>query len=158
MPIQIRQARLADAKPISLLLNAYAAKGLMLSRDTESVIVSIRNFIVAEKDGELAGCCAMAFFSEEMAEIRSLVVHEEFQRQGIGRKLVEACEKILRDEGIKTVFALTLQGVFFEKLDYQQVEKTRFPQKIWRDCLNCPKLMACDEIAVQKELVQPLSW
>jgi amino-acid N-acetyltransferase len=37
-------------------------------------------------------------------------------------------------------------------MGYSEIEKEYFPQKIWRDCTNCPKLMACDEIAMVKKL------
>jgi amino-acid N-acetyltransferase len=32
------------------------------------------------------------------------------------------------------------------------VPKETFPLKVWADCRNCPKLHACDEIAVAREL------
>lgn len=151
--IIVRSARLPEAKAISGLIAEYAARGIMLPRAPESIIEEIRNFFVAIVDNEIVGCCAVAFFTEELAEIRSLVVKESFQRKGIGRELVLRTEQELREEGIRRSFALTLQNSFFEKVGYHRVEKTRYPQKIWKDCLNCPKIMQCDEIAVEKDLV-----
>jgi hypothetical protein len=38
--------------------------------------------------------------------------------------------------GIYDVFALTLQPAFFAALDYQRVDRARYPEKIGRDCLD----------------------
>ena len=150
--INIRYAKLTDARAISDLINEYAKKGIMLSKPLETVIEGIRNFFVAEEGSEIIGCCAVAFFTEELAEIRSIAVQEKHQKNGIGKLLVAKAEEILKYEGIKSVFALTYQEEFFTKLGYTKVDKTKFPQKIWRDCLACAKIMQCDEIAMEKIL------
>jgi amino-acid N-acetyltransferase len=71
---------------------------------------------------------------------------------GIGRLLVEKAESVLREEGVEEVFVLTLSREFFSRVGYSEIKKEYFPQKIWRDCTHCPKLMACDEIAMVKTL------
>ncbi|MDR2055853.1 MAG: hypothetical protein LBQ10_08315, partial [Desulfovibrio sp.] len=40
------------------------------------------------------------------------------------------------------------QEAFFINLGFTVVEKDVLPQKIWADCVNCPKYPDCDEIAV----------
>lgn len=150
--ILIRNARISDAQGVSALIDLFARKGLMLPKPVDTIIEGIRNFIIALNKDEIIGCCAIAFFSQEIAEVRSLAVREDFQKRGIGRLLVEKAEEILREEGIKTAFALTYSDLFFENLGYSRVDKMKFPQKIWRDCMGCPKLVQCDEIAMEKEL------
>jgi amino-acid N-acetyltransferase len=150
--IEVRSAHLSDAKQISRLINTFAARDIMLPREEEAIIERIRSFVVAVMGDTVVGCCAVAFFTAELAEIRSLAVDSDFQSKGIGRLLVSKAEEILRSEGVKQAFALTLRADFFHHIGYEIVEKTRFPQKIWRDCLNCPKIMRCDEIAVAKNL------
>jgi amino-acid N-acetyltransferase len=124
----------------------------MLERSVEKIIENIRNFIVACDEDKLVGCCALSFFTEELAEIRSLAVCDTYRKKGTGSLLVKKAEDICRDEGVKFIFALTLSKDFFIRLGYKVVNKDIFPQKIWRDCTNCPKIMACDEIAVRKTL------
>jgi amino-acid N-acetyltransferase len=148
----IRVARLSDASKIVSLINNYSRHNLMLARTNESVIKEIRNFIIAEMDGKITGCCAVSFFSIDLAEIRSLAVDEHYKGMGIGRSLISYAEKILKEEGIKHAFVLTLMEEFFLKLGYRKINKTKFPQKIWRDCLSCPKIMKCDETAMEKSL------
>ena len=49
----------ADVMKIYHLLNIYAAEHLLLSRDAEDILEKIRNFRIAEVDGEFAGCAAL---------------------------------------------------------------------------------------------------
>ncbi|NHQ59473.1 N-acetyltransferase [Chlorobium sp. BLA1] len=148
----VRYARLADAGAISAITAEYARKGIMLERSDENIIENIRNFFVAEYNGEVIGCCAIAFYTQKLAEIRSLAVFNRFTMKGIGRLLVEKAETVLREEGVTEVFVLTLNRNFFGRIGYSEIRKEYFPQKIWRDCTHCPKLMACDEIAMVKKL------
>ncbi len=150
--ITIRTARLSDAAAIEGISSLYAEKGFILKRTPENIIENIRNFFVAEQNGMIIGSCAISFFTLYLAEIRTLAVVDTFKRQGVGTMLVGKAEEVLHEEGVKTVFVLTLSPGFFLSLGYREVEKETFPQKIWRDCTNCPKLMACDEIAMIKEL------
>ncbi len=148
----VRNARLADASAISKITEGYAGTGIMLKRPVENIIEHIRDFFVADYQGRVIGCCAIAFYTVKLAEIRSLAVLDEFRGKSIGRLLVEKAEAVLTEEGVKEVFVLTLNPGFFGKMGYKQIDKEYFPQKIWRDCTNCPKLMACDEIAMVKKL------
>jgi amino-acid N-acetyltransferase len=148
----VRYARLADAGAISAITAEYARQGSMLERTDENIIENIRNFFVAEYNGVVIGCCAITFYTLKLAEIRSLAVFNRYKRKGIGRLLVEKAESVLREEGVKEVFVLTLSRDFFGQVGYSEIKKEYFPQKIWRDCTHCPKLMACDEIAMVKKL------
>jgi amino-acid N-acetyltransferase len=43
---------------------------------------------------------------------------------------------------------LTYQTVFFAKLGFVECSKDRLPQKVWKDCVLCPKFPDCDETAM----------
>jgi amino-acid N-acetyltransferase len=75
-------------------------------------------------------------------------VEESWQKKGGGRRLVEACLDEAEYLGIGRVFALTYVPEFFNKMGFQEVEKSTLPHKVWADCLNCPKFPDCDENAV----------
>ena len=95
---------------------------------------------------------ALRIYNEGLAEICSLAVHDAAHGMGIGRSLVEQLVENGRELGLNMVFALTLQEIFFHRLGFKTVPKETFPLKVWADCRNCPKLPACDEIAVAREL------
>jgi amino-acid N-acetyltransferase len=44
---------------------------------------------------------------------------------------------------------------FFSHLGFTIAQREELPDKIYKDCMNCPKLHACDEVAmVRGELPQ----
>jgi amino-acid N-acetyltransferase len=81
-----------------------------------------------------------------------LAVLPEFQGQGIGRQLVDACVVEARELGIKTVFTLTLEPTFFTKCGFRRVERDTLSIKVWQECYRCPKFSKCDEIAMIRTL------
>ena len=88
--VTIRPAVVADAKPIMSLVNELAMRQVMLPRSPASVIENIRDFVVAEVDGQFAGCGALAVTWTDIAEVRSLAVAPAMQKHGIGKLLVDA--------------------------------------------------------------------
>ncbi|NLW81654.1 MAG: N-acetyltransferase [Desulfovibrionales bacterium] len=151
---ELRKATIADVKPIHKLLMDCASKRLLLPRSFNDLYSHLRDFIVAvDRDtGVVAGCCALTITWEALAEVRSLVVDESFQGQGLGRRLVEFCVSDALTFGIYKVFTLTYQVPFFQKLGFVEVSKDVLPQKVWADCLKCPQFPECDEVAMMIEL------
>lgn len=148
----IRKAILQDARQIHKLLLNYAKDGLVLPRSLMEIFEAIRDFYVFVEGDRVVGAAALNICWEDLAEVRSLVVHEEFGGRGIGKLLVEACISEARQLGIGRIFALTYQQVFFEKLGFTVIEKSELPQKIWGDCIKCAKFPECDEIALSMTL------
>ena len=144
----IRKARIPDAKAIHKLLITYAQQELMLPRSLPDIYERIRSFYVYEVAGEILGTVSLHVCWEDLAEVRSLAVVQTQVKKGVGRQLVQACIEEARDLGLKKVFALTYQPVFFEKMGFQYIEKAQLPQKIWSDCVKCTKFPDCDEIAM----------
>lgn len=150
--IVIRKARMQDIPALLKLINAFASRGIMLPRTEFDLAESIRDFTVAEVDGELAGCGALHCYTPRAAEVRSLAVAPEYQKLGIGARLVEALEVEARGFDLQALFAFTYVEGFFRKLGYRVVDRGELPLKAWKDCLKCPKFNACDEIAMLKPL------
>jgi amino-acid N-acetyltransferase len=150
---EVRDALITDAVQIHQLLLNYAGEGLLLPRSLPEIYQSIREFVVAEKDGVITGVCSLHIWWEDLAEVRSLAVRKGMEKQGIGKKLVAACLDEARTLGLKKVFALTYRPDFFFRLDFSIIDKSELPQKIWGDCVKCPKFPECDEVAVRIEIL-----
>ena len=147
--LHFRKARVGDVKNIQALLRDCAKRGELLPRALTHLYKHVRDFHVAElDDGRLAACCGLSIVWEDLAEVRSLVVEETFRRQGMGQRIVRECLGEAGSIGIQRVFALTYQEGFFKKLGFEEVDKDVLPQKIWADCIHCPKYPDCDETAV----------
>ena len=97
---------------------------------------------------ELAGCGALHFYTPQMAELRSLAVVETAKASGIGREIVGALLEEAREYGLDVVFAFTYVAPFFEKCGFRVVDRGSLPLKVWKDCLRCPQLNCCDEVAM----------
>ncbi len=149
----LRPAREEDIPAIVDLVNGYAAQNLMLPRTPEEVRRTLKTWVVAESEGRVVGCAALARLSPELAEIRSLAVDPKHVGRGIGGRIVQALVEIAREEGIKQVAALTLRQSFFERQGFQVVDRWELSPKIWSECVYCPKFHRCDEIAVAMTLV-----
>ena len=103
----------------------------------------------------MVGTAALNICWEDLAELRSLAVHPDFNGRGAGRELVSACLAEARLLGLRRVFALTYKQAFFEKLGFTVIEKSQLPHKIWGDCMKCAKFPDCDEIALSIDLLPP---
>ena len=153
MVYELHRALVGDVKGIHALLLAAAGSGQLLPRSLSDVYKHIRDFFVLhDGGGNVAGCCALAVVWEDLAEIRSLFLREELRGQGFGRVLVDACLEDARELGITRVFTLTYKTGFFNKIGFEEVGKDVLPQKIWADCIHCPKFPDCDEIAMQRDV------
>ncbi len=147
--IIIRESTIKDIDSIFTLTNSMASKGLMLMRSKYKIINMLQNFLVAETaDGKIVGCGAFTLLWDDLGEIMALAVDEEYHGRGIGkalvRKLIGRGKKLLVPE----IIVLTYQVDFFTKMGFTLTDKDKFPRKLWRECLECPKLECCDETAM----------
>ncbi len=148
----IRPAIVTDAPAICELVNQYAEQGLMLHRSLESVYDAIREFQVAVEDQRVVGCVAVDVFWSNLAELKSVAVAPSHRRKGLGKALVAAAVADATRLGVRRLFALTYEVDFFRRQGFDVVERMKLPEKVWRECLACPKVDQCDEVAVVKYL------
>ena len=144
----IEKATMADAPAIQDLVSGLASLGEMLPRPLAEIYEQLRDFLVVRDNKQLVACAALHIMWEDLAEIRSVAVLDEWRDKGVGAQLVEACLEEARALGIATVFALTRQPEFFERLGFHQADVMALPRKVWGECYRCPKFPNCDEVAV----------
>ncbi len=146
-----------DIAPMLEVINAYAAKGIMLPRTEFEMSENMRDFSVVYSGKDLLGCGALHFYSPTMGEVRSLAVAERAKTMGVGRLVVDTLVKEAVEYELDAVFAFTYVPGFFAKVGFDEVERGELPLKAWKDCLRCPKFQSCDEIAVLRVL-NPEKW
>ena len=152
MGIEFRKAKLSDAERIYELANYYAEKGLMLPRARHAIYENIRDFSVADSDGEVVGVGALHIMWHDLAEIRTLAVAESYMRKGIGKQIVTELMVEGKALGIKKFFTLTYQTEFFAACGFAEEDKNNMPQKVWMDCINCSKFPNCDEVCMTRNV------
>ena len=144
----VEKARIADVAQMHQLINYFADKDEMLARSLSELYENIRDYFVVRQGERVIACAALHVNWADLAEIKSLAVAEDNQKQGIGDQLVEACLKEARELGIPTVFCLTYKPAFFERFGFSQLDKMELPRKVWTECYRCPKFPNCDEVAL----------
>lgn len=149
---EIRDASPNDVPHILNLLSHYAAMGDLLPRNKTDLVKNLMHFRVISEGENILACGSLEHFSDDLAEIRSLMVREESKGLGLGKKIVEGLIAIAKERDVHRVMALTYVPNFFHTMGFETVNKDIFPEKIWGICVNCYKFLNCDEIAVLLKL------
>ena len=143
-------ARFDDIESIFGLVHIYAAQGEMLPRSRNTLYENLRDMVIAESGSEVVGVGALHIMWDRLAEVRMMAIAPAYMRRGIGTEIV----RWLLDEGdalgIEKVFTLTYKPDFFRKLGFIRISREELPQKVWKECIDCPKYPNCDEIAMIK--------
>ena len=149
--MRARNARLPDANAINGLIRSLSYDGTLLPRSPAEIYENIRDFIVVETaEGEFLGCGALHLYGPHLAEIRSIAVDEKSKKHGAGSLLVEALLEEAEHHSVPCVCLFTRIPVFFQQFGFQLVDRTGLPDKIYKDCAKCPRLNACDEVAMAR--------
>ena len=147
-----RKPTFADVDEIYNLIAPYASQGFMLPKPYNVLYETLREFVVAEDETKkIVGVGALHLTWNELAEVRSMAVHPDFSRKGIGSAIVRKLLEEGRAVGVKKFFTLTYRPDFFKSLGFELTTKESLPHKIWKECIDCPKFANCDEIALTLE-------
>ena len=142
-------ARLSDIDSLEAMVSYWAQQGENLPRPRTDLIRNILSFAVCVKEDVVAGCACLYVYDSGLAEIRSLGVSPQIQRQGQGRAIVEFLLDRAHKMEIKKVFVLTRSPGFFAKVGFTRTTREALPEKILKDCDNCRKKDCCDEVAYE---------
>lgn len=143
-----RKAILPDVDAIYELINDYSQSGTLLPRSIPELCENIRDFVVVEDETGIVGCGALHLYGAHLAEIRSIVVRRTEQGRGGGRVLIDALMVEADHHGVTCVCLFTRIPEFFAHMGFSVAHREELPDKIYKDCMNCPKLHACDEVAM----------
>ena len=147
--IRVHKAHLQDARNIFDLVNSLSGDGTLLQRSYAEICENIRDFTVAETiEGEFLGCGALHLYGPHLAEVRSIVMKPDAKRQGAGGLLLKALVEEAEQHSVLSVCLFTRIPDFFEHFGFRVAERDAMPDKIYKDCQTCPRLYACDEVAM----------
>jgi len=152
--MQARRALLPDAEAIRSLIEEFSFDGTLLPRSLAEISENIRDFAVVEysfsNGPEVIGCGALHLYGTHLAEIRSIAVRPSAQGLGAGRLLVNALFEEADLHRVTCVCLFTRIPEFFDRMGFKIAERAKLPDKIYKDCMSCPRLLACDEIAMYR--------
>ena len=164
--IVIQKAQIGDVEEILELVNGFAASNLMLPRGPQYLYENIRDFVIAidenipvytltdtkEVMNLLVACGSLHVLWEDIAEVRALSIHPDYQHLGLGSRIVEFMEDEARKIGIHRLFTFTMTEDFFKALGFHKINRKDLPPKVWGECSRCPKYFQCDEVVMVLDL------
>jgi len=164
--IDIWKAQIRDVEEILELVNVFANSNLMLPRGPQYLYENIRDFVIASDRNVpvysltetrevlhlIVACGSLHVLWGDIAEVRALAIHPDYQHLGLGSKLVEFMKQEARQLGIKRLFTFTLTEDFFKTLGFKKIKRNSLPPKVWGECSRCPKYFQCDEIGMVLDL------
>ena len=153
MSIVYEKPTLKDIDQMQRLVMPEVQSGIILYRSDDEIAQNIRSYVVAREDKRIVGFCALHIYSKKLAEIRSIIIDKDYRGRGIGKNLVNFLTKEGKTLCVKSIFVLTYEREFFQKIGFDEIDKDKLPeQKIWADCIKCKHFPVCNEIAFIKHI------
>lgn len=117
--VHIRPAKHADISKLAEFIVPFVEQKKILPRTSDELNELVETgFVAVEQNDKIVGFASLEIYSRKMAEIRSLVVAEERQGTGIGKKLVAACVQRAQQRNILEVMAITSSDEFFQNCGF----------------------------------------
>jgi amino-acid N-acetyltransferase len=120
---EVRWARGSDVRSIRDLVRPLAGNTLT-PKDPVAYYEALQQFRVVqdpEVPGRIIGCGALHVMWEDLAEVRTLAVHPEFIRHGLGGLLLETLLDDARALGLTRIFCLTFEVDFFTEHGFSPI-------------------------------------
>lgn len=134
----VRPARSADVLGIHLLLEPLVDRRILLGKDLAVLYGAVQEFVVAENDGELIGCGALHVMWEDLGEVRTLIVRDDWLQRGVGRAIVDELETRARILGLRRLFCLTFETAFFTRRGFAPIGEQVVDPDVYSQLLRSP--------------------
>ena len=136
MSVTIRPAKTSDIKAIRTIIDTYSLQRRLLSKETVMLYEDVQEFFVAEKDNKVIGCGALHVLWEDLGEVRTVAVVEEFRGQNIGHQIMSAVIDRAQSLGLKRLFCLTFETGFFGKHGFTEIQGAPVEPEVYQQLLR----------------------
>ncbi len=110
----VRRARTSDVPKIIELVEPLVQRRILLGKERVDLYGAVQEFRVAETDDRrFVGAGALHVMWEDLGEVRTLAVDDEWLGHGVGHALLSALEGEARELGLTRLFCLTFETEFF---------------------------------------------
>ena len=135
----VRPARSADVRGIQALLEPLVQQRILLGKDLVVLYEAVQQFLVAQDEsGRLIGCGALHVMWEDLGEVRTLIVADEWLHRGVGRDIVEALEGSARTLGLTRLFCLTFEVDFFRRRGFAPIGEQVVDPDVYSQLVRSP--------------------
>jgi amino-acid N-acetyltransferase len=135
----IRPATTGDVRGIQAILEPFVQRRILLGKDLVVLYEATQQFVVAEaEDGSIIGCGALHVMWEDLGEVRTLIVVDEWLHLGVGREIVERLEHNARVLGVSRLFCLTFEVDFFERRGFSPIGEQVVDPDVYSQLVRSP--------------------
>jgi amino-acid N-acetyltransferase len=135
--ISVRRARTSDVRGIVPLVSDYAHERILLGKELVTLFEDVQEFRVAVvPDGKVIGCGALHVMWEDLAEVRTLAVDQDWRKHGVGHTLLEALVEQARELGVRRLFCLTFEVDFFSRHGFHPIDGTPVEPEVYAELLR----------------------
>lgn len=120
------------------LLEPWAQRRILLGKEIVTLYAAVQEFVVAESDGQLIGCGALHVMWEDLGEVRTLIVAEDWLHRGVGGAIVDLLEQRARDLGLSRLFCLTFEVDFFARKGFAPIGEQVVDPDVYSQLLRSP--------------------
>lgn len=136
---RIRPATARDVRGIQQILEPLVQRRILLGKDPVVLYEAVQQFVVAEdENGRLIGCGALHVMWEDLGEVRTLIVVDEWLHRGVGREIVEALERNARALGLTRLFCLTFEVEFFTRRGFAPIGEQVVDPDVYSQLVRSP--------------------
>lgn len=136
MAVVIRPARTGDIKAIRKIIDTYSLQRRLLSKETVMLYEDVQEFFVAEDNNEVIGCGALHVLWEDLGEVRTVAVNENYRGQKIGHQIMNAIIERAQSLGLKRLFCLTFETEFFGKHGFKEIQGAPVDPEVYQQLLR----------------------
>lgn len=116
MSFTVRRARTTDVPAIQGLVEPLVQKRILLGKDLVVLYEAVQEFRVAvDENDQPIGCGALHVMWQDLGEVRTLAVGDEWLRRGAGHAILDRIEVDAKELGLSRLFCLTFETEFFER-------------------------------------------
>ena len=136
MPLEIKPATTADIEKIRQLCQPLVDEGVLLGKELVELYESVQEFVVCHEGEQLIGSGALHVMWEDLAEVRTLVVHPDHCRSGVGSKILDLLLEKAKNLGVERVFCLTFEVEFFGKHGFQTITDSPVEPAVYEEMVR----------------------
>jgi amino-acid N-acetyltransferase len=133
----VRPARTTDVPAIQALVDPLVQKRILLGKDRVVFYESLQEFrVVEDAAGELIGCGALHVMWEDLGEVRTLAVADEWLHRGVGHAILEHIEASAIGLGLSRLFCLTFETGFFGRHGFRAISEDVVAPEVYAELVR----------------------
>jgi len=118
----VRRARTSDVPAIQGLVEPLVQKRILLGKDLVVLYEAVQEFRVAvDENDEPIGCGALHVMWQDLGEVRTLAVSDDWLHRGAGHAILDSIEADALELGLSRLFCLTFETAFFERHGFEAI-------------------------------------